>query len=541
MAAKGGGESKAGIVIPLVLFVLLSIILGVTTYTGYQAADLADKGKKEADTKKNEKEKEAEWFRYFALMMREYTGYSIKDEKTGDADKNVIEAIGVLRGKFASGQGSSNDSQLNQNTQLLSDLEKRLGWDDAVKRPRKTILQELADLQKQLKDTQAALASEKARADGLDRDKANLESENKKAREAFQASLVKQNKDTGDEVNKVRETVKAQQDEVDRVNKEKNDLKSSSDAEITRMKQVIDACAKLLVALRKAPSEQVFLVRQELSADFKAAENAVEKLAGVKLPVPQERIAKVDRLKDVEPKGTVYRMDRTGDLPYIDLGSAHGLKAGQTFSIHGKGPDGRALRESKGSLEVVRVLDARTSQTRITALADQGRDPVMPGDLLVNPAWSPNQKMHIALVGLMDLTGDGRDGREELVRTLSAQNVVVDAYLDLKDLKIVGQMTARTDYLVVGFAPDGNYTARKEGDGRAEKADKAASAMAAMQDQAAKDGVQIIRLKDFLALTGYRAPRSIASDGGNSGLVRPSAPGLGAPSERRDMPKLNGK
>src|SRR6516162_11184938 len=73
MAAKGG-ESKAGLVTFLVLFILVAITLGVTTYYGYDAADKAAKDKVEADKKAKAWENDANWYKYVADTYALYMG-----------------------------------------------------------------------------------------------------------------------------------------------------------------------------------------------------------------------------------------------------------------------------------------------------------------------------------------------------------------------------------------------------------------------------------------------------------------------------------
>ena len=74
MAAKGGGESRTGLVVFLVLFILLSIGLGVTTYYGYQEADKqkADAVKAQADAKAWEND--SNWYKTVADTYRLYLG-----------------------------------------------------------------------------------------------------------------------------------------------------------------------------------------------------------------------------------------------------------------------------------------------------------------------------------------------------------------------------------------------------------------------------------------------------------------------------------
>src|SRR5262249_19422845 len=153
-----------------------------------------------------------------------------------------------------------------------------------------------------------------------------------------------------------------------------------------------------------------------------------------------------------QPKGMIHSIDRAGEMPFINLGSADNARPGLTFSVYGinaegkpishevtdrqgkpaVGTDAKPLREGKATVEVVSVLSDHVSQARITSWRDRERDPVLKGDLLFNPAWSPNMRQHVAIAGTVDLTGEGHDDLQELIRTLERQNVIVDAYLDTK-------------------------------------------------------------------------------------------------------------
>src|SRR5207247_11232847 len=92
-----------------------------------------------------------------------------------------------------------------------------------------------------------------------------------------------------------------------------------------------------------------------------------------------------------------------------------------------------------------------------TDIADPQTNPVLTGDLRFNPAWSPNLKEHVAIAGLIDLTGDGSDSSAEFMRDLEKQNIAIDYFLDLKSMTAKGQMTFRTGYLIVGETPSINY------------------------------------------------------------------------------------
>src|SRR5262249_36988804 len=118
-------------------------------------------------------------------------------------------------------------------------------------------------------------------------------------------------------------------------------------------------------------------------------------------------------------------------------------------------------KEPKGNLEIVRIIGAHLSQGRVVRLGDENAKPLQEGDQLYNPAWDPNRTIHVAISGIVDFTGDESATVAERVRNLrefmnnlERQNVVVDAYLDLRDLRIKGAgITLQTDYLVLAEGP----------------------------------------------------------------------------------------
>jgi hypothetical protein len=134
---------------------------------------------------------------------------------------------------------------------------------------------------------------------------------------------------------------------------------------------------------------------------------------------------------------------------------------------------------------------------------DRNRDPITQGDVIYNGSWNPNLKKHVAIAGLIDLTGDGRDSLYEFMRNLERQNIVVDSYLDPKDGSIKGKITFQTDYLILGTVPD------VPASGKISEVDKQISlSQKQMGDEAKKYGVQIKGLMAYLEMTGYRLPHS---------------------------------
>ena len=53
--------------------------------------------------------------------------------------------------------------------------------------------------------------------------------------------------------------------------------------------------------------------------------------------------------------------------------------------------------EKKGTIEVVRIIEAHLAEARI--MDDDPSKPIMPGDQLFSAAWRPGHAEHFALVG----------------------------------------------------------------------------------------------------------------------------------------------
>src|SRR5262249_30801884 len=135
--------------------------------------------------------------------------------------------------------------------------------------------------------------------------------------------------------------------------------------------------------------------------------------------------------------------------------SADNVKPQVRFSIFKDKGDGKATGELKGSLQVTEVVGDHMAKAQITYTRDANRDPILSGDLLYNPTWSPATREHVAVAGMIDLTGLGTDNTQDFVRSLERQGISVDAYLDLKELAVKGKgLSLQTTYLILGDKPE---------------------------------------------------------------------------------------
>jgi hypothetical protein len=514
MAAKGG-ESRTGLVIFLVLFILLSIGLGVTTYYGYQEADAQ---KKEADKKAQEAkqwEKDKDYWKFLALSYRSYVGLPAIPKEDLAGMRKLYDG-----GQYAQARDDNGKEEHKKTLNELWGEKTAKKWIGETAKPSETYLEEIERLKTEKADALKAMAKAND-----EKDKANAEAEKNKreltaATAAYQKKFEEQRNNDNKELEALLAKVKDQQNLLDaqgqRPLKDLEDQKK----EIADVRKENGRLTKELTAALKTLRER----RDEMARSQATAEIDLSKIA-------PESLAKI------------LSINSTGDMPYISLGSADNLRRQVTFSIFGKGVDGKPLREPKGKLEVIRVIDEHRAQARITDLRDERRDPVLPGDFLYNPAWNPTVKQHVAIIGSINLTGDHRDNVQEFIRTLKNQNVEVDAYMDMKTKKLMnangdgpGEITRRTDLLIVGDSPEFGSGPIKVGDAKADAKSDVLTAMQKFQDEAEKFGVRIVRLSTFLEMSGYPVPKSLGSENGKIDFHR-TLESAGSPVQRRDPPK----
>jgi hypothetical protein len=466
------GESKQGLVITLVFFILATLGLGVATYYGFADQEAKDKAVKEA--KKNEDlfKQERDWYKFQAQLYRTYIG-----QNQGIAPAELA----LKKDEFDKGALKGPDKE--EVTKVIARLDKDLGWNKAENKPQKTYddmqikaRNDYEALEKRTRDLDAALVAANKQVNEA---KDQLE----KAKQDFEQSLQKLAKKAGDDQSNDRKTIDDLRNEITRLGGEKETLMKKGDADRqTQAKQL------------KQLNTQINQLKDLVKARTEALE-AISARSNVAPPT-------------LRTDWKIVKMDRRGTNPYINLGSADRVKPQLTFGIHGVTLDGRPMGQPKGTLEVVDVVGEHLSRTRITSLKDPNRDPVLEGDVLYNPSWNPTIPKHIALAGIMDLTGDGRDSLYEFMRNLERQNIVIDAYLDPKDFTIKGKgITVGTDFLVTGESLEFQLTGREK---NPEYHKKIEQGVIQMKDQALKNGVQIVPLHKYLEMIGYRLPRSVS-------------------------------
>jgi hypothetical protein len=465
MAAKQAGDSKQGLIIALVCFVLLSIILGVTTYMGYDGQTAKDTAAKEAATKMKAAETDRNWWKFRALQMQALaTGLPLKDEAADLASMSGSPPSGPGQTEFVNvltGAGRT----------LTNDKGKVDTYEDRVKA-----------LTNQLNTTREQLAAAEL----------NL----KKANERYVAQL-----DTKEgEVAATRQQMQlAQATNL----KDRDAANKALEENLAKFEEL----SKNYEALKRKFDEDTNTRDKFERKQKDDIRLLTEKADKFKNKLEEEHPS--DALKFDRPKGKIVALPSGGQIVYVDIGSAQNIRPQQnlTFSVFAPGTPGHPNKDYKGKIEIIDVLSANLSKAKIIEVVNPNANPFMKGDVLINPIWSPMQREHVAIAGLIDLTGDRRNNLGEFMANLQRMGVVVDAYQDLNDNTVKGPgMNLATAYLVVGDTPDLESEVIG-GDKRAEFKTQISSKITDMRNEAQRLGVTVVPLRRFVELIGYKLPK----------------------------------
>ncbi|MBL8799074.1 MAG: hypothetical protein JNM56_34630 [Planctomycetia bacterium] len=503
MARRNDNESKQGLTVALVLFVLLSVVLGLMAYFGYaEQKTLEIKARNESERAK-QLLIERDRARLLLAVNQSFIGSAANKRE----EKQVSEVIIGLRNSKDKYEDMTHAQAYEAELKRVTD-KKAAKWDPVSERPDQTVLERIAELEKSAKNENMLAKQQQDQLRKAEQDFQNQIAAAIKAKEAAEAGLANTKADVDQRIKGIDENYKKTVEEF-----QKNIVAAED-------------FAKELNKLRKDKEE----AEAKYQAALKDAETKIKKI--------EEKIPQIDLLAYDQPKGKITRLEGTSTA-YINLGRLDLVRPGLSFSIFSVGAY-KANAERKASVEVIDVIADHLSKVRITDIRSAARDPIITGDLLYNPAWSPGMREHVAVAGLIDLTGDGRDGTLDFIRTLEKQGVSVDAYLDTKSVEVKGRgMNRQTGYLIIGEVPEFTKQEQlREGDARQERKISISTEMGKLQDQARAMGVTIVPARRFMAMMGFKLPRTPATiDDWNAYTFRPQAAGGAAPAEGKEMMK----
>jgi hypothetical protein len=301
-------------------------------------------------------------------------------------------------------------------------------------------------------------------------------------------------------------------------------LKNQLPRDDVHLKKLIDLQAES----DKLRAEQMTRLLADLAAklgDLKKDKNQTEaklqeafrdalKDAEVKIKRLEQKIPQLDLLAYERPKGKIVAVDAGQKTVRLNLGAADRVKPGLTFSVYGDG-EYKSTVDRKASIEVVEVVGENKCRARVTELKNAVRHPLAVGDLLYNPAWTPGLRDRVAIVGVIDLDGDGRDDTAEFVKALERDGAIVDVWLDMQDLTLKGARKAisfQTNFLIVGDLPEAPADGKAD-DPRFERYVAVQRAANDLHDAALQKGLTVVNARRYLALTGMKVPKATEPKG----------------------------
>ncbi len=511
---KQGGGSNIGLIITLVFFVLTTVILGVTTYLGYSEQEANTKKVKDAEAKTASMTKERNTFRAMYAAVRTWMGHA---DAKGDA-KETARVHGLLAaGNYPDASGLAEAGEYKT---LAATLSKSMPWSpgapDNQELPTQTFESRLQARDKEIDALKTALAAANGQAASARADQAKAEASLAAAKKVFDDRVQK----VSDDAKKDRENDRAEIARLTALVNAENEAKGA----ISKA----DADARKVIVQLTTDKQKALGERDEARKDYSKTKKELEEMSKAYVLLQEKTGKSAEEIEaglldsdalqtlrtwDVKRKDwRVIAMDRTGQNPYINLGSADNLQPQMTFSIHKMGPDGRLVAFPKGTLEVVRIIGPHQAQCRLTSTAkreDRERDPIIKGDYLFNPVWDPHQKRRVVLAGLADLNEDRSDATREFREMLKRQNVELGGYIDTSDdkgpPKLGGDgVNKKTDYVILGDSlEDVNHPRAKD----KEFKDAFDAIVKDQREKGRSQAVPVVTLRRYLQMVGYVAPR----------------------------------
>jgi hypothetical protein len=568
------GNPNIVLIIFLVFFFLVSIGLGIWGYYGYAGQEDLRRSRLNAESSaKVEKASK----RYYSMLYRE-----LRLAVGEKLDEKEIEFLNVDRDEFAKDNGDFKaETDKEAAKALLDDLRKKLGVGKDGRDFESTLMKEWKAAQEKAKDWEGKATAAVAK---IQRTEDISKTLTKTQDDSLTAMTERIGKENAAILLAAKEKFEAFQKVAD------NNMKLTAELEAKKTEIINEREDKDKVA------KQLTRKINALLLDLKDKEGAggagplnAGGGGGDFFPLVLD-ISPGKPLWD-QPVGRIIRVDLDSRQVTINLGTAQGARPELTFNIFGAGASGRAEKQLKGSIEVIKVVDANTSIARITSLYDvegheilmnlqtrsrglrEAEAPIREGDLLFNLFWGTR----VAIAGYVSITGEPSDNpaeqkrhTDDFVHLLRRNGMQVDALVDLTSGNIEGNITSKTRYLIRGddlrvagdkAAPkmaDGDKEKEKEKDNEpakevaapnAERNDQINKSSQTLRNDAKDKGLLMISAKNFATVIGYRRARSansvekssdfrpslpFAGSGDTGVVVRPREEDKKAPEEKKD-------
>ena len=426
--------------IGLIVSIVLTIILGVTTFIFYKAEEEAVKSRNVAITEKDEFEEKTKEIQAKINTLKSVVG---KQSDPADPVETIMTEFEADQNKFA--ETYPNNGAVDPLAANYPEMLKFLTLAN------KQLHEQFA---KQKSDVETIKTGHKNTVDEKDQEIVVL-------REQFQ-----------DQANQIKE----KHEEYDKGLKEHLVAQEDNDKKIEESLKRKDEDLK-------GKNEQI-AIRNDLietqDTTLKSAISELEKSREVNLEAPDGEVIWVN-----QPSRTVY----------INLGYGDGLRRQTTFSVYGDDVVNAVGAEPKGTIEVIRIDEPHLSVAKIKSdkfepAYDGSKDPIVKGDRLISAIFHRGRPERFAISGFIDIDGDGADDLEMLISLIKRNGGLVDAFVDSEGNRM-GKLSSQTKFLVVGTPPN------------EKSSEKLMDAHGKITKTAKQSGVKELGLKDLLNYMGY--------------------------------------
>ncbi|MBA2116979.1 hypothetical protein [Bremerella alba] len=296
--------------------------------------------------------------------------------------------------------------------------------------------------------------------------------------------------------------------QINALQAERDSIRTTADSAVAKAKSEKDTAD---ANLRKLTADYES-ARQSLQDDQKkvlASKQAIEgQVAQVTAKFTQEKKVLDKDIKDMRtlidglnkvnenlqpqitdrPDGKVVWSNQREQTVWINLGSQDLLRPQMTFSVYPVGQENLAGVAVKGTIEVSKIHDGHQAEARITSY--DVANPIMPGDTIFTPTWTPGHPEKFAVVGYIDIDGDDKDDTDDLRQIIETSGGVVAAYVD-ETGSIKGTITPDIRYLILGKRPTDKT------------AEGTLASYSQLSEAARSNGIQAIRVDQFIDWAGY--------------------------------------
>jgi hypothetical protein len=355
-----------GLQVALIIFVLLTIVMSVTSYIFY------DKYRNELNAKEAVAEKIQE------LEKARKTAEGQRDTLKQLVGKGAADPVDVIMDTFKGHQEKYGGTLPDETAKIYP-----------------TMLETQENLIKKLQQDEA-----QSKAD-FDKEKKVIAQERDEWKNKYTSLDA--------EFKSVEEQVVRNHEEFQESNKSYEKLRESDAQQVAKMQE------ELLAKAREAKDTEASW-REKLQVRSREIEQLKNELEPYR------------KWESEPPDGTVVSTNPAAGTVFIDLGSKDGLRRQTTFSVVPYDVKNALNMQPKGALEVVRITGARLAEARITE--DILSDPIVPGDRIVSPIFRAGQPERFAVAGMIDLSGDGRSDLRQLIALIKRNGGMVDAYVD---------------------------------------------------------------------------------------------------------------